>query len=69
MSLQSKTLTSCFYLSECTNFDEQVKAGSLTWVAAAVQELWRRRVYNRPGRAGSWSSVDVGIHGADWLSA
>ena len=34
---------------------------SLTWAAVVVQELWRRRVYSGPGRAGSWRRV--------WMSA
>ena len=36
---------------------------SLGW-AAAVQELWRRRSYSGPGRAGSWSRAWTGVQWA-----
>ena len=46
-----------------------VNAGRLTLAAAAVQGLWRRRVYSGPGRAGSWSRAwMLGVHGA-WQGA
>ena len=40
---------------------------SLGW-AAAVQELWRRRSYSGPGRAGSWSRAWTGVQWA-WQGA
>ena len=48
--------------------DELMKAGSLTWVAAAVQELWRRRVYRPTGQAagaGRGRTSEQGLTGSD----